>query len=126
MAKILDIWCTVAPLKKDRARASMETTFRRNTNDLCLCPHCIPQAIVVMVMALAFHTKYPDGVGGALNIFLFLDLSLSAGSEAALMTIKWDSMLGGGGGGLTCFADTSLLMGKQKVSPTADWDEFTS
>ena len=27
-----------------------------------------------MVMALAFHTEDPDGVGYAFNIFLFLDL----------------------------------------------------
>ena len=31
-----------------------------------------------------------------------------------------------GGGTLTSFADTSLLMGKQKVSPIAGWDEVES
>ena len=49
-----------------------------------------------MVMALAFHTKYPDRVGDTLNIFLFPDLSPSAGSEASLLTRKWYVILGGG------------------------------
>ena len=77
-----------------------------------------------MVMALAFHTKDPDRVGDTLNIFLFPDLSPSAGSEAALLTRKWDVILGGGT--LTSFADTILLMGEQKVAPIAEWDEAES
>ena len=51
---------------------------------------------MIMVIALTFHTKDPDRVGDALNIFLFPDLSPSAGSEAALLTRKWDVILGGG------------------------------
>ena len=70
-----------------------------------------------MVMALAFHTEDPDGVGEP-------DLSPLAGSEAAFLTRNWDEIFGSAK--LTYFVDTSLLMGKQKVSPTADWDEFTS
>ena len=63
-----------------------------------------------MVMALVFHTKDPGRVGDTLDIFLFPDLSPSAGSDAALLTRKWDVILGGGT--LTSFADTSLLMGE--------------
>ena len=77
-----------------------------------------------MVMALAFHTKDPDGVEGTLKILLFPDLYPSAGSEAALLTQNWDVILGGSG--LTSFADMSLLMGKQKVYPIAGWDEADS
>ena len=65
-------------------------------------------------MALAFHTEDPDRVGEP-------DLSPSAGSEAALLTRNWDEILGSAK--LTYFVDTSLLMGKQKVSPIAGWDE---
>ena len=72
-------------------------------------------------MKLAFHTEDPDGVGDALNIYLFPNLSPLAGSAVALLTRKWGAVLGGGT--LTSFADTSLIMGKQKVSPIADWDE---
>ena len=77
-----------------------------------------------MVMVLVFHTKDPDGVWGALNIFLFPNLYPLAGSESALLTWKWESILGNGT--LTSFADTSLLMGKQKVYPIAGWDEAAS
>ena len=68
-----------------------------------------------MVMVLVFRTKDPDGVGDALNIFLFPNISMSAGLEAALLTQKWDTILGGRT--LTFFADTRLLMGKQKFAP---------
>ena len=57
-----------------------------------------------MVMAPDFHTKDPDGVLGALKIFLFPNLSPLAGSEAALLTRKWDAILEGGT--LTSFAGT--------------------
>ena len=73
------------------------------------------------MLALAFHTADPDGVGDALNVLLFPDLSPSEGSEAALLTKKWYAILGGST--LTSFADTSLLMGKQKAAPIAGWDE---
>ena len=86
-------------------------------------PH-IPHAIAVMVVAIAFHTKDPDGVGDALNIFLFTDLSPLAGLEAALLMRNWDAILGGGT--LNSFADTSLLMGKQKFAPITGWDKAAS
>ena len=60
-------------------------------------------------------------MGDALNIFLFIKLSHSAGSDAEILTRKWDVILGEGT--LTSFADTILLMGKQKVSSIAGWDE---
>ena len=44
--------------------------------------------------------------------------------EAALLTRKWDAILQGGT--LTSFADTSLLIGKQKVAPITGWDEAVS
>ena len=58
-------------------------------------PH-IPHAVAVMMMVIAFHTKDPDRVEDTLNIFLFPDLSPSAGSEAALLTREWDTILGVG------------------------------
>ena len=65
--------------------------------------------------------KTPNGVGDALNIFLLSNHSPLEGLEAALLTRKWDAILGGGT--LTSFTDTSLLMGMQKVAPIAGWDE---
>ena len=77
-----------------------------------------------MVMALAFHTEDPDRVRDALNIFLFPDLSPSAGSDTALLTRKWDAILGVGT--LTSFENTSLMMRNQKVAPIAGWDKAAS
>ena len=74
-----------------------------------------PHTVAVMVMALTFHTKDPNRVGDAMNIFLFPDLSNLAGSEAALLTRKWDAILGGGT--LNSFADTSLLWESKRSPP---------
>ena len=46
------------------------------------------------------------------------------GLEAALLTRKWGAILGGGT--LTSFTDTSLLMGKKKVAPITGCDEAAS
>ena len=74
----------------------VEAACRRTANSLCFCPPRIPHTVAVMVMALLFHTKYPDRVGGALNIFLFPNLSPLAGSEVAVLTRKWGAILGAG------------------------------
>ena len=75
-------------------------------------------------MVIAFHTKDPDGVVEALNIFLFPDLSPLAGLEAALLKSKWEAILGDRN--LTSFAETSLMMGNQKVVPITGWDKGAS
>ena len=52
---------------------------------------CVPRIshyIVVMVLALTFHTKDPDGVGDAVNAVMFPDLSPAADFEAALLTLR--------------------------------------
>ena len=94
-SQLPDIWRTVVPLNKDRERAAMETACRRTADSLRFRLRHTPHAVTVMVMALTFHTEEPDGVGDALNIFLFPNLSSSPGLEAALLTWKWDAILGG-------------------------------
>ena len=47
-----------------------------------------------MVMALTFHTEDLDSVGGALNIYIFPELSPSTESEASLLVQKWGAILG--------------------------------
>ena len=54
--------------------------------DPALLPPRIPHIVAFMVMALAFHTEDPDGVGDAFNILFLPDLSPLAGSEVALLT----------------------------------------
>ena len=109
----------MALLEKDRAPAAMEAACRHTAESLCFRPPCIPHAVAVMVVVLTFHIKDPDGVGDDMNILLFPNLSSLAGLEAALLTQKWDAILGGGT--LTSFADTSFLMGKQKVATITGW-----
>ena len=84
----------VAPLKKDQSRTAMEAAYWRTADSLLFCLPLIPYAVTVMVMALTFHTEDPDRVVDALNIFLFPNLSPLAGLEAALLTRKWDVILG--------------------------------
>ena len=102
----------------------MEAACRRTVDSLRFRPPHIPHTVTFMVMALTFHTEDPDGVRDDLNIFLFPNLSPLAGLEAALLTWKWGVILGGGT--LTSFADTSLMMGKQKVTSIAGWDKAAS
>ena len=95
-AQLLEIWRTVDPLDKDISRSVIEADFRITIKILRFRHRHIPDAGVVTVMALAFHTKDVDGVEVTLNIFLFTDLSPLAGSEAALLTRKWGAIWGAG------------------------------
>ena len=79
-----------------------------------------PQSIEVVVVALEFYTQYPDGVGDAINIFIFPNLSPSTGYEAALMTRLWDDLLGENN--FNYFAETSTLLERQKVVSITIWD----
>ena len=84
-------------------------------NILFFRPYHIPHAVMVMVMAFAFHTKDPDGVGDALKNFVLPKLSPLVGSESALLTRKLGAILGGGT--LNSFVYTSLLMGRRRFPP---------
>ena len=98
----------------------MEVACRRKAEHLRFrVPH-ISHTVVVLVLGLAFYSEDPDGVGDAVNVFLFLDLSPSAGSEAALLARRWDAIVGGGA--LTSFADTSLLLAKHRVEQVTTWE----
>ena len=102
----------------------MEAACRRTADGLRFCPPRIPYTVDVMVMTLTFHTKEPNQVGDVFNILLLPDLSPLVGLETEVLMRKWDTILGVGT--LTSFTDTSLLMGKQKVSPIRGWDEAAS
>ena len=74
----------------------MEASCQSTAESLRFRPPRIPHTVAVMVMALVFHTEDPDGVWDALNTLLISDLSPLSGSEAALLTRKWDTILGVG------------------------------
>ena len=74
-----------------------------------------------MVLALAFHYEDPDGVGDALNAFLFPYLYPSAGLEAGIPTKRCYTVFYRGT--LTYLTATRLILCLQKVSPAESWDE---
>ena len=55
-------------------------------------PH-IMHVVLVLIMEFSFYTKDPGGVGDTVYIFLFLDLYLSAVSEAGLVASHCDTAL---------------------------------
>ena len=59
-------------------------------------------------------------MGDAINVFLFPDLSPSESPKVALLARSWYAILGGGS--LTSFEETSLLLAKQQVYPVTIWE----
>ena len=71
--------------------------------------------MAVLLLGLHFHTEDPDCVNDTVNIFVFPDLSLSAGSEASIVTRRWDTALDANN--LTSYADAAALTRKQHIPP---------
>ena len=88
----------------------MEGECCRTVENLRLRSPHISHAIVVLVLGLAFYSEDPNGVGESINVFLFLGLFPSTGSKATLMARITHAILGGGA--LTCFTGTRLLLAK--------------
>ena len=79
------IWRKIAPLSCDRARAAMEAACLWTAEQIRFRSPRISQTVVVMVLDLAFYTKDSNGVGGAVNIFLFPGLTPAAGYKSACL-----------------------------------------
>ena len=75
--------------------------------------------MAVLLLGLHFHTEDPDCVNNTVNIFMFPDLSLSAGSEASMVTRRWDTDLDANT--LTSFADAAALTKQQRILPIVGW-----
>ena len=88
-----NIWKTLAPLSKEKARPAFEMACRESARALrCKAPR-VTHAVAVLLLGIHFHTEDPDCVNDTVNIFMFPDLSLSAGSEASMVTRIWDTAL---------------------------------
>ena len=74
----------------------------------------------VFLLGLHFHTEDPDCVNDTVNIFMFPDLSFSAGSEASMVTRIWDTALDANT--LTSYAYAAALMKQQRIPPIVGWD----
>ena len=98
----------------------MEASCRQPDKQLCLQSPRISRAVTVLVLGLAFYSKDLHGVGYAINVFLLLYLSPLVVWESELLARRWYIMLSGGA--LSSFADTSLLLPRQRVEPVAIWE----
>ena len=71
---------------KGKARPAFKMACIESARALrCKVPQ-VTHAVAVVLLGLHFHTEDPDCVNDTVNIFQFPDLSLSAGSEASMVT----------------------------------------
>ena len=76
--------------------------------------------MAVLLLVLHFFTEDPDCVNDTVNIFHFLDLSLSAGSKAFTVTRKWYTTLDSNT--MNSYEDAAYLMKQQLILPTVGWE----
>ena len=69
---MLPIWHSITPFLKDQAQAEMEMAQKSAVEELQYKELPTPHYITTMVLELMLHTEDPRGVGGIVNIFLFL------------------------------------------------------
>ena len=80
------IWHTLAPLTKEKACPAFEIACRESAQDLRRKAPRVTHTVVVLLLGIHFFTEDPDCVNDTVNIFQFSDLSLSAVSEALMVT----------------------------------------
>ena len=85
----------------------------------CKAPR-VTHTVEVLILGLHFHTEDPDCVNATVNIFMFPDLSLSAGSEASMVTRIWETALEANT--LTSYTDAASLMKQQRIPPIVGWE----
>ena len=71
--------------------------------------------MAVLLLGLALHIEEPNGVRNTVNIFMFLDPYLAAGTEATMISRHWDTVLDSNMA--TSYANTATLMIKQSITP---------
>ena len=74
----------------------------------------------VLLLGLHFFTKYPDCVNDTVNIFQFLDLSLSSGSEASIVARKWNTDIDAKT--LTSYSDAAALTKQERIPIIVGWE----
>ena len=115
-----DTWKTLAPLSKEKAWTASKMACRERARALrCKAP-LVTHAVAFLLLGIHFHTEDPDCVNDTVNIFMFPELSLSAGSEASMVTRRWDTALDANS--LMSYADAAALMKQQRIPPILGWE----
>ena len=76
--------------------------------------------MAVLLLGIHVFTEDPDCVNDTVNIFQFPNLSLSAGSEASMVTRRWDTVLEANT--MTSYMDAAALMKQQRIPPIFGWE----
>ena len=76
--------------------------------------------MAVVLLGIHFFTKDPDCANNTVNIFQFPDLSLYVGSEAYMVTRRWDTALESNT--MTSYADAAALVKKQRILTIVGWE----
>ena len=115
-----NIWKTLVPLTKEKARPAFEIACRKIARALrCKSPR-VTHAVAVLFLGLHFYTEDPDCVNDTVNILMFPDISLSARSESSMMTRRWYTALDANK--LTSYDDATMLMKQQRIPPIVGWE----
>ena len=110
-----EIWQTLYPLTKEKARPVFKISIIESAGAFrCKAPRST-HAVAVILLGLHFYTKDPYCVNDTVNIFQLPDLSLSAGSEASMVTRIWDTAMDANT--LTSYTDVSALMKQHRTPP---------
>ena len=75
----------------------------------------ISHIVAGLLRRLDLYTEDPDGVGGTVNIFMFTNLSLSASSEATMVSRRWGTAPDSSP--LVNFKDIASLLQRKNVDP---------
>ena len=91
--------------------------------DVILGAPDLPYRQINFVGPSILHQR-PSGIGDDIRFLLFTNLSTSDRSKESLLARSWDTILGEGT--INSFAETSLLMKKNKVYLNTGWEATTN
>ena len=114
------IWHTLDPLTKEKARPAFEIACRESARALRYKAPRLTHAVEVLLLGLHFFTEDPDCVNETVNIFQFTDLSLSTGSKISMVTRRWDTALDANT--MTSYADAAVMMKQQRIPTIVSWE----
>ena len=92
---------------------------RESVRALTCKPPQVTHMVTFLLTGIKLFTKYPNCVNNTVNIFQFPEIFLSAGSEASMVTRRWDMALDANT--MTSYSDAAALMKQQRIRPIVGW-----